>query len=81
MAKSPSKTPGNRSSKKRVDLSPRRGSEGEQMLLFMDRVQIPRTLENYLELIYFGEKTLEDLDAEELAEIPEELLKGSSPKK
>ena len=36
--------------------------------------KIPLTLENWLALNYLGDRGIEDLGAEELAQIPEEIL-------
>lgn len=37
----------------------------------MIQKNIPITIENYIELAYWGEKTFKDLGPEELAELPE----------
>ncbi len=37
----------------------------------MIREKIPLTVENYVHLAYMGSKTFDELEAEELAELPE----------
>jgi hypothetical protein len=46
----------------------------DHVLLFMLKNGIELTLENYVALNWIGDKTIQDLDAEELAAIPEEIL-------
>jgi hypothetical protein len=43
----------------------------DAVLAKMIQERIPLTLENYVQLAYFGSKTVDDLEAEELAELPE----------
>jgi hypothetical protein len=49
----------------------------DHVLLYMLKNGIELTLEKYVALNWMGEKTVQDLDAEELAEIPEEILRNT----
>jgi hypothetical protein len=46
----------------------------DYILVHMLKHKIPLTLENWLALNYLGDKGIEDLGAEEPAEIPEAIL-------
>jgi hypothetical protein len=43
----------------------------DAVLAKMIQERIPLTLENYVQLAYFGSKTVDDLEGEELAELPD----------
>jgi|GraSoi2013_100cm_1033763.scaffolds.fasta_scaffold36066_5 hypothetical protein len=46
----------------------------DSILTLMIKHKIPLTLANYVHIAWMGDKTVEDLDPEELAEIPEEIV-------
>jgi hypothetical protein len=46
----------------------------DSILKLMIQNKVPLTLANYVHIAWMGDKTVEDLDPEELAEIPEELV-------
>ncbi|SRR5258706_6991171 len=46
----------------------------DSVLGYMLKNGIELSLENYVELAYFGDKTIQDLEGEEWADLPEELV-------
>jgi hypothetical protein len=52
-------------------MKPRKPMAQDAVLAKMAELRIPMTRDNYIRLAYFGEKTFDQLEGEELAELPD----------